>query len=288
MERWSPCWPWGRRRNTARLARLLSCAILVSACSDARVENATDVGERGDRGDRAADIPGDSGATSLARAAGGPEGHDYTVRESENPGVLMGTIGGGSPRDTSIAPTHDLSVCRPFTESIVPSRDGGVGNAVVWLVGVAAGPRDDSARRVRLSLDGCRLEPHIQRVAVGATLLISGRDAMMSRLQFTAIGETDPRATVTLSDAGQLVPTATTASAPGLVEIRDDLHPWVRGWLVVAPHPFVAVTTADGAFRFDGVPPGRYRLVVWHEALGITRTSIRIDGGILTKVELAY
>jgi hypothetical protein len=238
--------------------------------------------------EHAAAVAGDTGATSLARAAGGADGGAYAVRESGTSGALIGRVGGGVPRDTSIAPTHDLSVCRPFTESLVPSRSGGVGNAVVWLVGVATGPRDTTSRRVRLTLDGCRLEPRVQRVAVGSTILVSGHDAMLSRLHFVAMDEAAPRATVLLSDAGQLVPTGKPTAAPGLVQVRDDLHPWIRGWLAVAPHPFVAVTDADGAFRFDGVPPGRYRLVVWHETPGVTRTSIRIDAGIETRVDVAY
>jgi hypothetical protein len=233
-------------------------------------------------------VVADLGPASLARAAGGPDGRTYAVRASDTPGVLMGHIGGGEPVDTSIVPTHDQTVCRPFTESLVPSRNGGVGNAVVWLVGVATGPSDTTSRRVRLSLDGCRLVPRVQRVPVGSTLLMSGRDAMLSRLHFVAVGEAQPRATVLLSDAGQLVPTAEPTASPALVQVRDDLHPWIRGWLAVAPHPFVAVTEADGAFQFDDIPPGRYRLVVWHERLGVTRTSLRIDAGVQTRVELTF
>lgn len=225
---------------------------------------------------------------SLARAAGGPAGTDYRVQAAPTPGVVLGTISGGSPKDTSITPTHDLAVCRPFSETLVLSREGGVGDAVVWLSGVDSGPRDDAPRRVRLTLDGCRLSPRVQRIAAGSTVLVNSRDAMMSRLQFTANGEAAPRATLLLSDAGQVVPTAQASAAPGLVRVSDDMHPWVRAWLVVAPHPFVAVTAADGNFRFDGVPPGRYTLHVWHERLGTRDARVRVDGGVQTRLQLAY
>ena len=229
-----------------------------------------------------------SGGAVLARAAGGSSGTEYTVATVPTPGVIIGHVGGGEPRDTSITPTHDLGVCRPFSESIVPSRNGGVGNAVVWLMGVGGGPRDNAPRRVKLTLDGCRLDPRVQRVARGSTIMISGRDAMMSRLQFTAAGESSPRTTVLLSDAGQMVPTSAASAAPGLVQVTDDMHPWVRAWLVVAPHPFVAVTDADGQFRFDGVPPGRYTLMTWHERFGVKKSTVRVDGAVQTKVEVEY
>jgi hypothetical protein len=201
---------------------------------------------------------------------------------------VLGSVIGGEPRDTSITPTHDLSVCRPFSESLVASRQGGVGNVVVWLVGADRGPPHDAPRRVRLVLDGCRLEPRVQRMAQGGTVMVNSRDAMMSRLQFVAEGESATRATVLLNDAGQVVPTEDPASRPGLVQVTDDLHPWVRAWLVVGPHPFVAVTDADGLFRFDGVPPGRYTLVAWHERLGAKRMTVRVEEGIQTRLQVEY
>ncbi len=249
--------------------------------------------------DHARAVPRDSSVLSLARAAGGVDGRHYTVSAQATSGFIVGKIGGGEPRDTSIAPTHDLSACRPFTQSLVPSRDGGVGNSVVWLVGVATGPRDDAPRRVRVMLDGCRLEPRVQRVAAGGTVMITSRDAMMTRLQFLEVGGasasrgtasrgTASRGTVLLNDAGQVVPTSDAAKVAGLVQIRDDLHPWIRAYLVVTPHPFVAVTAADGEFRFDTVPPGSYTLVIWHERFGTRQQRVRVDAHVETRVDMRY
>ncbi|MCO4099639.1 MAG: carboxypeptidase regulatory-like domain-containing protein [Gemmatimonas sp.] len=278
----------------------LAACLWATACGDDSARATDTVGARiadvpatmsasGTSDDASADAPiVDSEVASLTRAAGGPSGTEYTVRTVPTPGVILGRITGGSPRDTGITPTHDLAVCRPFSQSIVPSSDGGVGNGVVWLIGVASGPRDDAPRRVKLTLDGCRLEPRVQRVAVGSTVLVNGRDAMMSRLQFTAAGETRSRTTVLLSDVGQIVPTSDATSAPALVQVTDDMHPWVRAWLVVAPHPYVAVTGADGEFHFDNVPPGRYTLVAWHERLGVKQTKVRVEAAVQTRLEVAF
>lgn len=279
----------------------LAACVWAAACGGDGVRAADTVGARiadvpatvrpsGARDDDAAATAPivDRDVMSLARAAGGPNGTEYTVRTLPTPGVIIGRLTGGSPRDTSITPTHDLSVCRPFSQSIVPSSNGGVGNGVVWLIGVASGPRDDAPRRVKLTLDGCRLEPRVQRVAVGSTVLVNGRDAMMSRLQFTAAGETRSRTTVLLSDVGQIVPTSDATAAPAMVQVTDDMHPWVRAWLVVAPHPYVAVTGADGEFRFDNVPPGRYTLVAWHERLGVKQAKVRVEAAVQTRLEVAY
>ena len=233
--------------------------------------------------------PRGNAAVSLARAAAGTADRPYRVVVQATSGFIVGKIGGGQPLDTSITPTHDRSVCRPFTQSLVPSRAGGVGNSVVWLAGVTQGPRDDAPRRVRVLLDGCRLEPRVQRVAAGGTVMLTSRDAMMTRLQFLDLdGGSASRGTVLFNDAGQVVPSSEAAQRPGLVLIRDDLHPWVRGYLAVTPHPFVAVTAADGLFRFDNVPPGQYTLVVWHERFGTKQQRIRVDAQVETRVALSY
>jgi hypothetical protein len=38
--------------------------------------------------------------------------------------------------------------------------------------------------------------------------------------------------------------------------------------VVVASHPFYALTDAQGRFKLDNVPAGQYTVRVWHERLG--------------------
>jgi hypothetical protein len=46
--------------------------------------------------------------------------------------------------------------------------------------------------------------------------------------------------------------------------------------VVVAPHPYHAVTKADGRFTFDDLPAGSYRLRVWHERLGTLDREVQV------------
>lgn len=286
----------------ARLTWLTSAALFL-ACGGDRAARAVDSASAGriaeveapiarDRArvatDEAPPMTGEAAAAGLARAGGGVNGATYTVRPQTTSGAIDGRVTGAAPRDTSIVPTHDLGTCEPFTQSLVPSTQGGAGNALVWLEGVSAGPRDTTPKRVTMTLDGCRLAPRLLLLGQGGTLIVHGRDAMLSRLQFTRAGSRASVATVLLSDAGQVVPVSELGRSPGLIAVHDDRHPWVRGWIAVTPHPFVAVTTADGRFQFVGVPPGRYRLVVWHERLGTRSSSVRVESSITARVDLAY
>jgi hypothetical protein len=53
-------------------------------------------------------------------------------------------------------------------------------------------------------------------------------------------------------------------ASPGLVELTSAAgYFWMRGYLFVDDHPYYARTGADGRFRLEKVPPGRYEVVCW-------------------------
>ena len=56
-----------------------------------------------------------------------------------------------------------------------------------------------------------------------------------------------------------------TFDEPGLVRVYCNIHPQMVGFVMVVDSDFAAVTGPDGAFRFDGVPPGSYVVHAWHE-----------------------
>ena len=51
---------------------------------------------------------------------------------------------------------------------------------------------------------------------------------------------------------------------PGMVRVFCNIHDTMSGVIAVLPTPYFAVTAADGRYAID-VPPGDYRLRVWHE-----------------------
>ncbi len=292
--------PRGRRviRPCARLCAVIMGAAIGAACSgEGAARSGADASVPSRQAVSAADSSAPSASTaalraleSLAQSSGGADGRSYATRTVPT-GTLAGTVLSGrrAPDDTSVTPTHDRLACQPFTEPTFVSRGSanGIGNAVVWLTGVAAGRGNDLPRRSTLTMRGCRLEPRVQRMAAGGTLIVSSQDAVMARLRFSDMGPADSvRALVSTNDAGQVVPVSDATRSAGLVAIRDDHHPWVRGYVAVAQHPFVVISEADGRFAMDGVPAGTYTLVVWHERFGTTTRKVTVGEGKEAVVEL--
>lgn len=51
---------------------------------------------------------------------------------------------------------------------------------------------------------------------------------------------------------------------PGEVVIGCNIHDWMEAYVLVVDTPYFARTAADGRATVRDVPPGRYRLRLWH------------------------
>jgi hypothetical protein len=60
-----------------------------------------------------------------------------------------------------------------------------------------------------------------------------------------------------------------TFKKPEFLLLSCSVHSFMAaaGVLVLAEHRFYALTDSGGSFSLAGVPPGTYRLFVWHEVL---------------------
>ncbi|MCC6414813.1 MAG: methylamine utilization protein [Opitutaceae bacterium] len=53
----------------------------------------------------------------------------------------------------------------------------------------------------------------------------------------------------------------------GVVTLGCNIHDWMVAYIVVLPTPWFVKTGPDGTAALQGMPPGRYRLEVWHPRL---------------------
>ncbi len=287
------------RRQGASCAVFAALVAVASACGNSDREHAVADSESAAAVAKAnAVIAPDTATRTLAYAAGK---ESYRVDSASIPsGTIMGHVrmNGALPVDSMITPNRDSTGCRPFQDVTLPvsresardTADVAIANAIVWLVGVTHGPATSFSRRVSIVLDGCHFEPRVLVAPVGATIIASNRDEMIAEISFVDHGfpATLPREEIDFTDPGQVVPSSKALAKPGLLEVRDAKHSWVRGFVAVAPHPFVFVTGTDGDFAFEGVPTGAYQLVVWHERLGAKVVPVRVEQGIATVLTATF
>ena len=181
---------------------------------------------------------------------------------------------GAVPASKKVDITIDQYVCGTAKDSgdllLSPKKE--VGNAVVWLENPPANaPSAALAEKVEMDQNGCVFIPRVVVVPTGGTVDFLNSDRLLHNIHATpklnvSFNRTQPKS--------RTIPI--TFDKPEIVRINCDLHSWMIGWVVVADHPFYAITGADGQFAFDNLPPGQYKLQVWHERLGTVPASVTV------------
>jgi plastocyanin len=190
-------------------------------------------------------------------------------------GVIRGVVVYNGPVQGKTLPvTIDNYVCgkdKPAEELVVGAQRG-VKNAVVWLHTPPAGAAWPSAPvKTEMDQKECVFVPRVVLVPAGGTVEFLNSDRLLHNLHSASkenptFNRTQPR--------GRAIPIA--FSKPEIVRVNCDLHSWMRAWVVVADHPFYAVTNSAGEFELPSVPPGKYTLQIWQETLGITSRDVTV------------
>jgi hypothetical protein len=220
----------------------------------------------------------------------------YTAAPVAAAGTVSGIASLKSPLNPLAAPLaplppmpagRDSALCGKLVpDSSLQQKGKGLGNVVVWLEGVTKGKPIPLEKRLELESDHCLLTPRVQAAVVGSAVNVIGHDDFRQHLRFVAAGEPQPRAAILLGSNEQVIPSNLPASAPALVIVKDADHPWPRAYLAVFDHPYYAVTKPDGSFSIDGIPPGKYTLVAWHERTGKSEQSVDVAPNGATKVSV--
>jgi hypothetical protein len=146
--------------------------------------------------------------------------------------------------------------------------DKGIANVVVYLEDGAALSEysfeiPDSS--VVLKHKNCRYEPHVLGMRAGQPLVIENSDDTHHNTHPDSKLNDEWNQT----QAPGAPPIVKTYKNPEVaVRFRDNQHPWERAYVAVFTHPYFAVSDQNGNYKIEGVPPGRYRLVAWHEEMG--------------------
>ena len=66
---------------------------------------------------------------------------------------------------------------------------------------------------------------------------------------------------------------------PGVVKVFCEIHSHMSATVMVFDHPWFTVPNDAGQFELTGVPSGERQITAWHERLGDTTVSVRIEPG---------
>jgi len=152
-------------------------------------------------------------------------------------------------------------------------------NVVVWLEGA---PRTGSGpAKADMKQESKRFQPKVVAVTKNGTVEFPNDDPIYHNV-FSVSGGNRFDLGLYRSGASK----SRKFEEAGLVRVYCNIHPQMVGFILVVDSDHVAVTGPTGAFRFDGVPPGRYVLKAWHEETGEISQPVTVAGPADAPLEL--
>lgn len=195
---------------------------------------------------------------------------------------------GEIPARDRLALDKDVDVCsknHPREEDVVVHpANRGLQNVVVWLDvkradeldGIHPRYRKTEQAKVVLTNQSCRFEPRVTLLRTSQTLVL-GNDDPIPHSTVAFLTYNQPFNFGLARQGGKPVelklPRA--ESRPALVSCP--IHAWMKGFLLVQDHPYMAVSDADGRLRIPDVPAGTHVFRFWHEKSGYLKT-LPVDG----------
>jgi hypothetical protein len=185
---------------------------------------------------------------------------------------VISVTGGGSIKGTVktdpnqkfqavIETQKDQDVCgTSHANPSVPNANGTVGNCVIGLEKITEG-KDFPKKDYSLDQKGCTFLPYVQIVPVGVSVIVSNSDKSLHNFHITRNGET------ILNEAQPegAPPREANLKQKGLHAVTCDVHPWMKGYIWMADHPYYTLSDSTGAYSLKDVPPGKYKLVLWRD-----------------------
>jgi plastocyanin len=72
----------------------------------------------------------------------------------------------------------------------------------------------------------------------------------------------------------------------GIVNVFCHIHADMQATIMVRDNPFFVTPDTAGHFSLDGIPPGDYTIVAWHERIKPVTQKVKIDAGRSTPVNI--
>lgn len=246
--------------------------------------------------------------------------HAYDVVEVEHGGTLEGqvTLAGAvpEPKGFNLITFPDPAYCGRISNGkgwrllhdFVVGPEGGLKDAVVVIEGIEAGKPFEMSVPLIEARD-CMFAPFVTIVRNGHAVEVVNMDPVMHDIQGyetslesgTRVLFNTPLSMNHEHRRGDLMATHNHDPGKSLVGpislnkgrrtfyMQCGFHAYMESWAMAVNSPYYAVTDRIGAYKIENIPPGLYRVVVWHPQTGpgIVRTvTVTPDGKVVQNVAL--
>ena len=236
---------------------------------------------------------GGGGAEPAADEAPAPAADAKPAPDLSQAGSVSGKVsfGGDTPKNARLRMDAD-PVCVKEHSGIVRSQDvligdgGALINTFVWIKsGLEQYGFDTPSEPVTLDQKGCIYTPHVLGIQTRQKLKVLNSDGTTHNVHPL------PRNNREWNQSQRAKGKPLVRSFPRaevMIPVKCNVHPWMKAYIGVVPHPYYAVTGTDGAFSIENLPPGDYVIEAWHEKFGVQEQQVTVQASEAKEVSFEY
>ncbi len=241
-------------------------------------------------------ITGMACTVALVSFAGLAQAAKYKEIDVSDGGTISGKVlaGSAAAKTKTFTISKDPQICGEGTREVplVEINNGVVKNSVVYLYKVKKGKKfPKELKNVTLNQEKCAFGPAFSVMANGGKLTAINDDKTLHNIHtYELIG--NARLTVmnvSQPNAGDTVTKKVKMRKGTGMKIECDAHDFMHAYMFVASNPYFAVVNDKGEFTIDNVPPGEYKIRLWHGFLGeVKGGKIKVAAGGNSKIDLSF
>ena len=204
-------------------------------------------------------------------AAPAPSAAPAAATDDANAATITGKVSYDGPKpaaktiDMSANPVCTKAHSTPVKSEEVTTNDaGGLQYAFVYIKSGLPDKTWPATTAVTLDQKGCMYVPHVIGIVQGQNIEVKNSDQTNHNIH--PLPKTNQEWNES-QPPGSESKMKTFAREEIMIPVKCNIHPWMRSYIGVLPHPFFAVTGDDGSYTIKGLPPGTYTITVWHEKL---------------------
>ena len=175
------------------------------------------------------------------------------------------------PRKLSI--TKDVSTCGAANSIVdVTGSNGGVADVVIEIKGVKGDDWDfdDPSDGYVMRQKDCQFTPNLLVIPNGKEIKVYNDDPVGHNVNTGQWNKMQPPGPE---------PIVQSVSGKSPSKIGCNIHSWMEAWIYPVENPYFAVTDSNGDFQIQRIPPGKYRVNIWHASLGRKNARITLEAG---------
>ena len=171
--------------------------------------------------------------------------------------------------------------------SPAPAPGNPFANVVLYLeaapsLSAATQPAPSEGETSTMRQQDERFTPHVLAVTTGATISFPNHDPIyhnvfsLSRARTFDLGRYPKGKSKSLR-----------FDRTGVVQVFCHIHADMNGYILVLPNRYFVMPDSSGRFAIEGIPPGSYELVAWHDRIRPIVTPVHVVVGQTTTLELS-